>query len=303
MPGIIWKRRRGACSREASARLGGPRPAERQDHAGAHVPVRLCAVAHARPSPRPGRLLDAAAARAAASRNVAKTASLTSKASRPVSRTDDRRTCRVGQPAQATETRRNGARHPKISDLTFNRSTQPRCVRTETKWHAKEDLACRTAKSLTIWRRWKGGESLSAISRALEKNPGSVHGVLQLQGGIAPRPRRRASRALTMAEREEISRGGATGRTFRAIAIDIRRAPSTIGREVSRNGGRTSYRAERAGETARRLKECGLATQPKLCRLVAKKLQKNWSPQQISGWLRRQYGQDASMRVSPETRD
>ncbi len=106
-----------------------------------------------------------------------------------------------------------------------------------------------------------------------------------------------------MAEREEISRGGATGRTFRAIAIDIRRAPSTIGREVSRNGGRTSYRAERAGETARRLKECGLATQPKLCRLVAKKLQKNWSPQQISGWLRRQYGQDASMRVSPETRD
>jgi IS30 family transposase len=156
-----------------------------------------------------------------------------------------------------------------------------------------------------LWRRWKSGESLSDISRALEKNPGSVHGVLQLRGGIAPRARSRASRALTMAQREEISRGIATGRTFRSIAIDIGRAPSTVGREVSRNGGRERYRAERAeeraGETARRPKECVLATRPKLRRVVAKKLEDNWSPQQISGWLRRQYGQDESMHVSHET--
>ena len=136
-----------------------------------------------------------------------------------------------------------------------------------------------------LWRRWKGGESLSAIRRALEKNPGSVHDVLQLRGGIAPRPRRRASRALTMAQREEISRGVAMGRTFRAMAIDIRRAPSTVGREVSRNKGRTSYRAKRAekraGETARRPKECVIATRPKLCRVVAKQQKKRASSADI----------------------
>ena len=156
-----------------------------------------------------------------------------------------------------------------------------------------------------LWRRWKGGESLSDISRALGKNPGSVHNVLKSRGGIPPRGRKRAARALTSTQREEISRGLAGGRSFRAIAIEIGRAPSTVGREVSRNGGRDRYRAERAEDRAidkaRRPKECVLAKRPKLCRIVAKKLQENWSPQQISGWLRRRYAQDKSMYVSHET--
>jgi IS30 family transposase len=156
-----------------------------------------------------------------------------------------------------------------------------------------------------LWRRWKAGESLSDISRALAKNPGSVHGVLKGRGGIAPAPRKRSARALTIAEREEISRGLAAGRTLRAIAMSLGRPPSTVGREVCRNGGRESYRAERAEEraveTARRPKPCLLALRPKLCRLVAAKLQHKWSPQQISGWLRQRYAQDESMRVSHET--
>lgn len=156
-----------------------------------------------------------------------------------------------------------------------------------------------------LWRRWKAGESLSDISRALAKNPGSVHGVLKGRGGIAPAPRKRSARALTIAEREEISRGLAAGRPLRAIAISLGRSPSTVGREVSRNGGRESYRAERAEEraveTARRPKTCLLALRPKLRRVVASKLQSRWSPQQISGWLRQRYAQDGTMHVSHET--
>jgi len=112
-------------------------------------------------------------------------------------------------------------------------------------------------------------------------------------------------RTLTISQREEISRGLATGRTFRAIAINIRRAPSTIGREIYRNGGRSGYRAERAEERAveqaQRPKMCILARRPNLRRVVAKKLRENWSPQQISGWLRRRYARDDSMHVSHET--
>lgn len=156
-----------------------------------------------------------------------------------------------------------------------------------------------------LWQRWRGGESLSDISRALGKNPGSVHGVLKAGGGFSPRARTPSSRALTMAEREEISRGVALGRTFRAIASDIGRAPSTVGREVSNNGGRAEYRAERAetraSEMARRPKECLLATRPRLRRLVAQKLRQNWSPQQISGWLQQRYPRDESMHISHET--
>ena len=156
-----------------------------------------------------------------------------------------------------------------------------------------------------LWRRWKAGESLSDISRALAKNPGSVHGVLKSRGGIAPVTRSRSSKALTIAQREDISRGLATGRSFRAIAIAIGRAASTVGREVARNGGRDAYRAERAevraGLKARRPKACVLATRPKLRRMVAKKLQEKWSPQQISGWLRKRYTRDGSMHVSHET--
>ena len=156
-----------------------------------------------------------------------------------------------------------------------------------------------------LWRRWKAGESLSDISRALAKNPGSVHGVLASQGGIAPPVRKRSSRALTTAQREEISRGLARDRTFRAIALDLGRAPSTIGREVSRNGGREGYRAqcaeEQAEQTARRPKACVLSLRPKLRRVVATKLQQKGSPQQVSGWLLQRYPHNAAMHVSHET--
>jgi IS30 family transposase len=132
-----------------------------------------------------------------------------------------------------------------------------------------------------------------------------VHGVLKNRGGIAPVTRSRSSKALTIAQREDISRGLAIGRSFRAIAIAIGRAASTVGREVARNGGRDAYRAERAevraGLKARRPKACVLATRPKLRRMVAKKLQEKWSPQQISGWLHKRYTRDSSMHVSHET--
>jgi IS30 family transposase len=158
---------------------------------------------------------------------------------------------------------------------------------------------------MDLWRRWRAGESLSDISRALGRKPGSIHGVLREQGGFAPRPRKRSARALAPGEREEISRGLAGGRTLRAIALELGRAPSTIGREVTRNGGRAAYRAERAEGRALgaglRPKECLLAARPKLRLLVATKLRENWSPQQVSGWLRQRYPRDGSMRVSHET--
>jgi IS30 family transposase len=101
-----------------------------------------------------------------------------------------------------------------------------------------------------------------------------------------------------------ISRGIAAGAGVRALARELGRAPSTIARELARNGGRTCYRATcadaRAWTAARRPKLCKLATQPRLCRVVARKLQANWAPEQIAGWLRRRYPADATMTISHE---
>src|SRR5450432_739191 len=156
-----------------------------------------------------------------------------------------------------------------------------------------------------LWRRWKKGESLSDISRALAKNPGSIHGVLALRGGIAPQVRRRAARALTREQREEISRGLVADLTLRAISVRIGVAPSTTGREVSRNGGRVRYRAEAGEERALkqglRPKQCHLERRPRVCRLVAARIAKNWSPEQISGWLRRRFPTQEAMHISHET--
>lgn len=136
--------------------------------------------------------------------------------------------------------------------------------------------------------RWKAGESLSEIGRALGRQPGSIHGVVASNGGYVPARRRRSARALSLTEREEISRGLAEGVSLRAIAARSGRAPSTISREIARHGGRTRYRAaradERAWERARRPKLCKLAASPRLRELVAAKLGLDWSPQQISGW-------------------
>jgi IS30 family transposase len=156
-----------------------------------------------------------------------------------------------------------------------------------------------------LWSRWKAGESLSEIGRVLGKQPGSIHGVVASNGGYVPASRSRSARVLSMAEREEISRGLAEGLSLRVIAARLRRAPSSISREVGRHGGRASYRAGRADERAwaraRRPKRCKLATTPKLCELVAGKLAEDWSPQQISGWLARTYSREQALRVSTET--
>jgi IS30 family transposase len=156
-----------------------------------------------------------------------------------------------------------------------------------------------------LWERWRAGESISDIARALQKPPGSIHGMLEATGGFSPSQRRRRRGALTPAEREEISRGLAAGESLRAIAHRLDRPASTVCREVNRNGGRRNYRAtkadERAWAKARRRKRCLLATNERLRDMVARKLREDWSPQQISGWLKREYPGDEVMRISHET--
>jgi IS30 family transposase len=156
-----------------------------------------------------------------------------------------------------------------------------------------------------LWERWRRGESLRDIARALHRVSSSVYEVVGAEGGIAPSRRRRSRLALTTIEREEISRQLARGLSLRVISNALRRAPSTISREVARNNGRTVYRAAAADQRAwrqnRRPKRCRLATHPALRRAVATKLASQWSPQQISGWLRRTFPSDPEMQVSPET--
>ena len=156
-----------------------------------------------------------------------------------------------------------------------------------------------------IWRRWKAGESLHEIGRAFDKDHGSIQFLLSKHGGIAPAIRRRSVRTLTLAEREEISRGIASGSSLREIARGLERATSTVSREVIRHGGRQLYRAseadDQAWKSALRPKTCLLANQRRLRLLVASKLILNWSPEQISGWLKRRYPCNESMRVSHET--
>jgi IS30 family transposase len=156
-----------------------------------------------------------------------------------------------------------------------------------------------------IWRRWRAGESISGIARALNRKLGSIHSLLASKGGIAPALRRRSATALTFAEREEISRGLASEMSFRAIAELLGRSPSTISREVNQHGGRSGYRAARAEETARkrsrRPKTSRLSTNAKLRRVTATKLSEDWSPEQIAGWLRLEHPDDPSMWISHES--
>jgi IS30 family transposase len=161
------------------------------------------------------------------------------------------------------------------------------------------------AQRAEMWSRWKAGQSLNAIGRALGKDKQVIHFLLARHGGIAPRIRRRSRRALTLAEREDISRGIASGESIRGIAKGLKRAVSTVSREVARHGGRPLYRASeadrRAWESALRPKTCLLATHTKLREIVASKLMQDWSPEQISGWLKQSYRDDESKRVSHET--
>jgi len=156
-----------------------------------------------------------------------------------------------------------------------------------------------------IWSRWKSGQSLHEIGRAFGKPHSSIRCLLLPRGGIPPATRHRSPLALTLAEREDISRGIASGSSIREIARHLDRAASTVSREVTRHGGRPAYRAheadEQAWESALRPKRCLLALHPRLREVVASKLILDWSPEQISGWLKTHYPDDESMRVSHET--
>lgn len=156
-----------------------------------------------------------------------------------------------------------------------------------------------------LWQMWTTGWSISDIGRALERKPGSIFGTLAARGGIRPARRCRSARALRMEEREVISRGLASGDSIRAIARQLDRPASTVSREIARNGGRNRYRAlvaeERALKQGLRPKVCRLAEHERLRSVVAMKLQQQWSPEQISGWLRRTYPLETSMQISHET--
>jgi len=159
-------------------------------------------------------------------------------------------------------------------------------------------------KSL-MWDRWQRGESLNSIARHFGRSHSSIQGILSRTGGIRPPTRTRSSRSLTLSEREEISRGLATGRSLRSIALRLGRAPSTISRELNRNGGLDSYRAhtaeQAAWDRARRPKHCKLAENRPLAMTVAELLQQQWSPWQIAGRLKRLYPHNEDRRVSHET--
>jgi len=161
-----------------------------------------------------------------------------------------------------------------------------------------------TQKAL-MWERWREGESLHAIAQMFDRNHTSVRNILARAGGIRSPARTRAARALALAEREEISRGVTAGQSVRAIARQLRRAPSTVSREIHRNGGPCSYRAsvadQAAWERAQRPKPCKRARNRALARAVAEKLRLEWSPYQVAGWLKRRYPQDGTRQVSHET--
>jgi IS30 family transposase len=156
-----------------------------------------------------------------------------------------------------------------------------------------------------IWDRWQRGESLCSIGRSFDRPSSSIFNMLAPTGGIRPPPRQRSRLALTPAEREEISRGLACRLSLRTIATKLGRSPSTISRELHRNGGATGYRAVKADQAAwdraRRPKRCKLAANRSLSKTVAAKLRLQWSPQQIAGWLKCEYPEDESHQVSHET--
>ncbi|MHC4073616.1 MAG: IS30 family transposase [Planctomycetota bacterium] len=156
-----------------------------------------------------------------------------------------------------------------------------------------------------MWDRWQAGDSTYAIARLFDRGHSSIQGVLAETGGVRPRPRRRSRRSLSLSEREDISRGIVAGFSFRAIAARLGRAPSTVSREIRRNGGRRRYRANKAEQAAwdraRRPKTCKLVENRALGRIVARKLKGLWSPEQIAGWLKYTYPDDENYQVSHET--
>jgi IS30 family transposase len=161
------------------------------------------------------------------------------------------------------------------------------------------------AERAEVWDRWQGGESMRSIAVGLKRESSSIRAVLKATGGVRPTGRRRRVEHLTVEEREEISRGLATGRSMRSIARQLGRPASTVCREIARNGGVGRYRAhvaDRAADRrARRPKRCRLAANPLLELLVVDKLARWWSPEQIAGWLKAEHPNEPEMWVSHET--
>jgi IS30 family transposase len=161
------------------------------------------------------------------------------------------------------------------------------------------------AQKAEMWDRWQKGESLKSIGRLFDRPSSSIYNILSVTGGIRPSPRKRSKRALTLHEREEISRGIAGGDSIRTIADGLGRSPSTISREINRNGGYDDYRAALADlaawDRANRPKPCKLVVNRRLARRVADKLRLLWSPEQISGWLKVEFPGEEYNQVSHET--
>jgi IS30 family transposase len=156
-----------------------------------------------------------------------------------------------------------------------------------------------------IWDRWSKGDTIHQIAGLFDRFHSSIQRILAETGGMRPAERQRSKSALTLAEREEISRGVVAGSSIRSIAASLGRAPSTVSREVRRNGGSGVYRASNADQAAwdraRRPKVCKLVQNRVLAHLVASKLRLEWSPEQIAGWLKRTYPDDENYQVSHET--
>lgn len=161
------------------------------------------------------------------------------------------------------------------------------------------------AERSEMWDRWQRGESLNAIARAFETSHSAISKNFDRFGGIRPSSRQRSRLALTLSEREEISRGVVSGLSLRTIARQLDRAPSTISREINRNGGLKRYRANQADKAAwdraHRPKPCKLAGNQQLRCIIASKLKRRWSPEQIAGWLKQAHAGNEKLQVSHET--
>ena len=161
------------------------------------------------------------------------------------------------------------------------------------------------AQKALMWDRWQKGDSLHDIGRLFDRHHTTAQRILTENGGIRPRERKRSSQALTLADREVISRGLARRQSMRNIAAELGRSPSTVSREIQRNGGCASYRASSAEQAAwhraLRTKVCKLAGRPHLIRIITVKLQRQWSPEQIAGWLKQRYPDQEHYHVSHET--
>lgn len=160
-------------------------------------------------------------------------------------------------------------------------------------------------KRQQVWEMWKAGESLSVIAQTVGSPPGSIFSILLPFGGLYQPPQRRRATALSLADREEVSRGVAAQESLRSIGRRLGRPASTISREIARNRGRHAYRAvdadDRAWRRAKRPKPCLLAQRPALATYVADRLREDWSPEQIAGTLKKHHPAGSAMRVSHET--